>query len=171
MAHTHSSLAEKYPPSPPCSCAVCLAYCTRPGWWTVAEAAAAIEAGYGRRMMLEVAPDLSFGVVSPAFGGNLAGFAENRFAPNGCNFLKDGLCELHGTGHQPLECRFCHHERRGLGPVCHADLERDWNSSAGHRLVVGWSKAVGLWAELSGYGFEWVEAGARRSRHPKPSGG
>jgi hypothetical protein len=43
-----------------------------------------------------------------------------------------------------LECRFCHHDRRGLGPKCHADLERDWKTPAGRALVDRWIKQVGL---------------------------
>jgi len=31
--------------------------------------------------------------------------------------------------------RFYHHERRGLGPKCHADLEQDWKTPAGQALV------------------------------------
>lgn len=138
------TLAEKYPPSEPCSCEVCLAYCARPGWWTVEQAGAALEAGYGSRMMLEIAPELTFGVLSPAFKGCERSIATNQFAKNGCTFLKNGLCELFGTGHQPLECRFCHHDRRGMGPRCHADLEKDWKTPAGQALVDKWIKQVGL---------------------------
>jgi len=58
------NLIQKYPPSEPCSCDICLGYCLRPGWWTVAQAARAIDAGYAGRMMLEMSPDLSFGVLS-----------------------------------------------------------------------------------------------------------
>jgi hypothetical protein len=65
----HSSLAARFPPSPPCSCETCLAYCARPGWWTVDEATRAIEAGYASRMMLEMAPDKTYGVLAPAFKG------------------------------------------------------------------------------------------------------
>jgi hypothetical protein len=108
---THKkSLAEKYLPSQPYSCVICLNYCLRPGWWTVEEAAKAIQAGYARRMMLE-----------------------------------EKLCELHGTGFLPLECRYCHHDRQGLGVKCHADLEKDWNTPAGRSLVVGWSKLTGFY--------------------------
>ena len=39
-------LLEKYPPSEPCSCDICVNYCLRPGWWTVDEAKNAIRAGY-----------------------------------------------------------------------------------------------------------------------------
>lgn len=133
-----SNLQEKYPASEPCSCEICLGYCRRPGWWTVEEAAAAIQAGYGHRMMLEIAPELSFGVLSPAFKGCERSIASNPFAGRGCTFLRQGLCELHGTGHQPLECRFCHHERRGLGLRCHHDLEKDWKTPAGQALVKAW---------------------------------
>ncbi|HTX92960.1 MAG TPA: hypothetical protein VMC09_17240 [Anaerolineales bacterium] len=149
MAHSRRkrplTLAKKYPPSEPCGCAVCLGYCNRPGWWSVEEAGRAVDGGYAHRMMLEFSPDRSFGVLSPAFRGNEMGFATQQAAPAGCNFLKDNLCELHGTGFQPLECRFCHHERVGLGPRCHADLERDWNTRAGQSLVVYWGGLTGLW--------------------------
>jgi hypothetical protein len=137
-------LAKKYPPSDPCTCEICVAYCQRPGWWTVSEAARAIDAGYASRMMLEVAPELTFGVLSPAFEGCEGAIASNLFAVNGCNFLKEKRCELYGSGYQPLECRFCHHERRGLGHKCHADLEKDWHTPAGQALVEKWVKQFGL---------------------------
>ncbi len=137
--HSHSqTLNEKYPPSEPCDCTVCSAYCARPGWWSVAEAAAAIQAGYAARMMLELAPDHSYGVLSPAFRGCEGGFALQDFAGKGCNFLDEGRCELHGTPFQPLECRFCHHDRPGQGPRCHTDLEKDWMTRAGQALVNLW---------------------------------
>lgn len=127
---------------------MCLGYCQRPGWWSVAEAARAIDAGYGNRMMLEMSPDRSFGVLSPAFKGCEVSFALDLYAGRGCTFLEDNRCELHGTGVQPLECRFCHHDRRGLGQQCHTDLEKDWNTPAGQRLVVRWSKFTGFWDRL-----------------------
>lgn len=138
------TLHEKYPPSEPCTCDICLAYCARPGWWTVEEAAQAIDAGYGDRMMLEIAPELTFGILSPAFKGCERSVATNRFARNKCTFLKGERYELYSTGHQPLECRFCHHERYGLGPKCHAELERDWKTSVGQTLVERWIKQVNL---------------------------
>lgn len=137
------TLEERFPPSAPCGCDICKAYCQRPGWWSVKQAQKAIEAGFGRRMMLEVAPDCSFGVLSPAFRGCEGGFALQEYAHNGCGFLKSGLCELHGTGFQPLECRFCHHARMGRGTECHAALERDWNSPAGQALVKVWIACMG----------------------------
>lgn len=138
------TLAEKYPPSPSCSCDVCRGYCKRPGWWTVAEAERAVEAGHARRMMLEMSPELRFGVLSPAFKGCETKFAYQAYAAMGCTFLVDGKCELHGTGLQPLECRYCHHERAGMGLRCHADIEKDWNTPAGRALVVKWAKLVGF---------------------------
>jgi hypothetical protein len=139
------SLAEQYPASPPCSCEICLQFCKRPGWWTVSEAGRAIGAGHGNRMMLELAPDRSFGVLAPAFKGNEAKAALSIFSGRGCCFLNEGLCELHGTGHMPLECRFCHHGRPGQGPKCHADIEKDWRTPAGKTLVARWIKESGLW--------------------------
>lgn len=93
-------------------------------------------------MMLEMAPALTFGVLSPAFKGCEMRFAYNEYASKGCTFLVGSDCELHGTGHQPLECRYCHHERAGLGPRCHAEIEKDWDTQAGRSLVVSWAKLV-----------------------------
>jgi hypothetical protein len=109
----------------------------------------AIEAGYGGRMMLEIAPELTFGVLSPAFAGCEAGFANKLSETNGCCFLKNELCELHGTGFQPLECRFCHHDRQGLGKQCHSALEKDWDSLEGKALIVRWSKLTGFWEKYN----------------------
>jgi hypothetical protein len=138
-------LSVRFPPSPPCACDVCLAYCRRPGWWTVQEAARALDAGLGPRMMLEVSPSRTLGVLSPSFKGNEGHYAFNEFAGRGCTFLtSEQSCELHGTGLQPLECRFCHHDRRGEGPACHRAVEKDWNSAAGRSLVARWAAAHGV---------------------------
>ncbi len=145
MGKTAKSLYETFPPSKPCSCKICRHYCVRPGWWTVKEAALAIDAGYAKRMMLEMAPDLSFGVLSPAFSGCEGDFALSIHAQNGCNFLKNDLCELFGTKNQPLECRFCHHQRQGKGKECHDALEADWNTPVGQALIAQWGKMTGLW--------------------------
>jgi len=138
------SLKEKYPPSEPCSCKICTAYCRRPGWWTVEEAGRAVDAGYGSRMMVEIAPDRTFGVLSPAFRGCEANFALQEYAPFGCTFLLRGLCALHGTGYEPLECLFCHHARKGLGKECHLDLEMDWHTPGGQALVLRWAERYGM---------------------------
>jgi hypothetical protein len=66
---------------------ICLNYCRRPGWWAVAKAARAVNKGYAGRMMLEMSPELSFGVLSPAFSGNKANLAMQVFADQGCTFL------------------------------------------------------------------------------------
>jgi hypothetical protein len=145
------SLREKYPPSRPCSCEICVAYCKRPGWWTVEEAKNALAAGYGSRMMLEMCHDSSFGVLSPAFKGCEQAFATNLFASNGCNFLTNNRCELFGTGYEPLECRYCHHDRRGLGAACHAAIEADWNTAEGRGLLVQWSKQTDFWNRLKAH--------------------
>lgn len=134
------SLREKYPRSEPCSCEICRSYCIRPGWWTVEEAAQAIKAGYGDRMMLGISPDMTFGVLSPAFIGCERYYALQEYARNWCNFLKEGLCELHGTGLMPLECLYCHHLRKGMGLQCHASIERDWRTPTGQNLVQKWIK-------------------------------
>jgi hypothetical protein len=142
---TKPDLHQKYPPSTPCSCNICVSYCKRPGWWTVEEAEKAIGAGYAFRMMLEISDDKSFGVLSPAFKGNEVNYALQVYSKQGCTFLVDGLCELFGTGYQPLECRFCHHERKGLGVKCHNDIEKEWNSNEAKRVIVKWGNITGFW--------------------------
>lgn len=139
------SFYEKYPPSEPCSCRICLDYCRRPGWWILEEAENAINAGYGNRMMLEISPEMRFGVLSPAFKGNEGIYALRIFSDQKCTFLQDNLCELFGTGLQPIECRFCHHTREGEGLRCHADIEKSWNTPAGKRLIVRWGNTTGFW--------------------------
>jgi hypothetical protein len=146
------NLARKYPPSEPCSCEICRSYCIRPGWWTVQETVRAFNAGYANRMMLELAPDRSFGVLSPAFRGCEGTFALQEYASQGCNFLNNDRCDLHGTGFQPLECCFCHHDRPGQGPICHADIELDWNTPEGRSLVTRWCRRIGVWEMLEFYG-------------------
>jgi hypothetical protein len=139
------SLIEKYPPSEPCSCKVCLSYCKRPGWWTVEEAEKAIAAGFASRMMLEVAPEMDFAVLSPAFVGNEGKYSLQAFSKFGCTFLKGGLCELFGSGFQPLECRFCHHSRKGQGIRCHSAIEKEWKTNTAKRLIVRWGNTIGFW--------------------------
>jgi hypothetical protein len=96
-------------------------------------------------MMLELSTDRRSAVLSPAFKGNEGNYALNDHAGNGCTFLTpDQHCGLFGTGLQPLECRFCHHTRRGEGPKCHRALERDWNSHFGRKLVARWATVHGL---------------------------
>ena len=137
-----TSLHKKFPPSSPCSCDICVNYCRRPGWWTVEEADRAIKAGMGERIMLEVSPEMTFAVLSPAFKDNECSFAYNEFSKNKCLFLKNNQCELFGTGLIPLECRFCHHERTGWGEECHNALERDWNTEAGQKIIDKWIERI-----------------------------
>ncbi len=152
-------LAKHYPPSEPCACEMCLGYCVRPGWWEPwKKRPETMAAGYGPRMMLENCPRCSFGVLSPAFKDCEGTFALKNCATRGCTFLTVKRCELHGTGYQPLECRFCHHDRPGLGLQCHADIEKDWNTPAGRALVVQWSKQNGVWARLSLFGLEKLKS-------------
>lgn len=139
-----AGLRERFPPSAPCSCAVCSGFCARPGWWTVAEARAALEAGLARRMMLELSPDRTFGVLSPAFRGNGGFFALQEYARGGCTFHGTGGCELFGADFRPLECRFCRHDREGEGRRCHEAIERDWRTAKGRRLVRQWAVLVGI---------------------------
>lgn len=131
-------LAERFPPSEACSCVVCRGYCARPGWWSVDQAQKALLAGYGVQMMLELSPDRKYGVLSPAFRGYEGMVSLQEYAQNGCTFFRHGLCALYQTGFEPLECRFCHHDRAGQGRICHDALMQDWLTPAGQALVRSW---------------------------------
>lgn len=96
-------------------------------------------------MMLEISPEHNFGVLSPAFKGNEINYALKIFSGNGCTFFSKGLCELFGSGLEPLECRFCHHDRVGEGIKCHSDIEQEWNTPQGKRLIVRWGNITGFW--------------------------
>ena len=135
-------LQDIYLPSDPCSCEICSHYCTRPGWWTPEEAERVLATGYASRMMLEVSPELTLGVLSPAFRGSEGNFATQEYSGNGCTFLTGGMCELHGTGFQPLECRFCHHDRVGQGIECHSAIEASWQTPKGKKIVNRWIQLV-----------------------------
>lgn len=141
----YKNLSEKYPASESCACEICQYFCTRPGWWTVEEAANAIDAGYAYRMMLEMSPKRDFGVLSPAFRGNEGELAIQDYAKQGCTFFDEGQCELYATGLMPLECRVCHHEKLGIGQKCHYDLEKQWQKPDGKRLIVQWGNLTGFW--------------------------
>ena len=143
------NLRECFPPSPGCDCNICRGYCKRPGWWTVEQAEHALSKGYAHRMMMEISPDFDFAVLSPAFSGCEGFIATKETAGNGCNFQKEGLCELHGSDIYPLECAFCHHERVGLGKLCHTYIAREWKSLRGQNLVARWQKLVGLDKKLN----------------------
>mgnify|MGYP006967047274 CR=1 FL=1 len=150
-----ASLRKKYPPSPPCGCDICRSFCVRPGLWSVAQAGAALHGGLGGRMMLEVAPNRTFAVLSPAFHGCEGKIATQLHARAGCTFFEaDESCELHGSVFLPLECAFCHHERAGQGRECHMDLQNDWNTSDGRQLVRAWCRQTGWWEVLGAFGLD-----------------
>jgi hypothetical protein len=109
--------------------------------------------------MLEVSPERTFGVLSPAFRGCEKNFAVQEYSKNGCNFLTNGLCELHGTGLQPLECRFCHHDRVGQGLECHTAIETEWNTPRGKKAVHKWIQLIRFpWAD---YFYELIKTNTR----------
>ena len=141
-------LKALFPPSDGCSCSVCKGYCQRPGWWTIEQAELAISLGYAERMMLEISPDFDFAVLSPAFYGCEGFIATNEGFNNGCNFFKNGLCELHNTEILPLECAFCHHERIGQGKICHEAILTEWKTVKGQTLVKQWQELVKLLSKL-----------------------
>ena len=135
-------LIELFPPSEPCQCEVCRSYCARPGWWTVKEFESVLLTPFYKRVMLEVAPEMTFGVLSPAFNGCENHFALQQFSKNKCCFFKNGLCELAEVQLMPLECRYCHHDRKGKGLDCHNAIEKEWHSAEGASLIESWMEKI-----------------------------
>lgn len=136
------NLYDYFPPSESCSCQICLNYCKRPGWWTLEEFEYLLKTHYYKKVMLEISPEMSFGVLVPAFKGCESNFALQNYANNGCTFLNMNKCQLHKSKYQPLECRYCHHDRVGKGIECHNALEKEWNSFEGQKLVNYWLRIV-----------------------------
>ena len=162
--HHAQTLTARFPASEPCTCPVCVGYCLRPGWWTVDQAADAIRAGYAGRMMLEMSPERSYGVLSPAFKGCELDFARQVFADRGCTFLQAERCELFGSGLEPLECLHCHHASPQAGHRCHAEIGRTWNSTSGRDLIVEWSQQTGFLERVHHIhpGLGWVPGGVAK---------
>lgn len=139
---------QRYPPSTACSCGTCLSFCQRPGWWLVSEAREAIKNGYANRMMLEISFPDSLAILAPAFKGNEGFYATQEFSTRGCTFLEDGRCQLFQKSFRPIECRYCHHDRKGLGTKCHNEIANDWDSNKGRRLIRQWINIVNLTPDL-----------------------
>ena len=144
MDPVNHPLYDRFPPSKACSCTTCISFCRRPGWPLVEEMHLAIDAGLASHLMLEFSPNLSFGILAPAFFGKEGMFALTCFSNNYCTFFDQGRCALFGLPYRPLECRFCHHERIGQGKACHLALAHEWNTSKGKRLVHRWLRMMQL---------------------------
>lgn len=152
-----SAIEQQFPPSPSCSCEICKSYCIRPGWWSLNQAKSVIKNGYSGRMMLEISPGFRFAVLSPAFKGCEGFIAVNECSRNGCTFFCEGLCQLHNSDKLPIECAVCHHDRPGIGPRLHLQLEKQWNSKEGKSLVIYWMKKTGFYSKLNNYCFQYTE--------------
>jgi len=144
MNGVRHSYYDRFPPSPACSCHQCRAFCSRPCWPLIEEASEAIVAGLASCLMVAFSPDLSYGILSPAFRGNESHHALQVFASAGCTFLNQSGCKIFDTHYRPLECRYCHHDRMGLGLSCHLSIAKNWNISKGKRTVHHWLEMVEL---------------------------
>lgn len=142
------NIYNRYPHSQSCSCEVCKSFCKRPGWWTPEQTKEIIKVGYYNKIMLEISPELTFGVLSPAFKGCEMNIAINLFKENWCTFYHNGLCDLHNTPYLPLECAFCNHDSKGQGQKCHTDIEQLWKSKENQKIIKEWGEMVGLWERL-----------------------
>ena len=141
--------------SKPCACAKCKSACeTRPGWPTPEEAERIIDAGHAKKLMYdwweadESLPHI--GVLSPAAigcGGKKApevSFMDRIMGISwGCEFHKQGKCELHGTNMKPFECRIsmpCTDSRDDVS--LHKAAAIRWNSKKGRAVLLRWQTAV-----------------------------
>lgn len=130
----HRSLRDKYPPSEPCSCEICRSYCVRPGWWTVEEASKAIKAGYGHRMMLEIAPEMTFGVLSPAFKGCEGFMLCRSIQKTDAIFIQTAFVSFSGQVCRPLNAAIAIISEKASGRNAMRTLKR----TGAHRSVRPW---------------------------------
>lgn len=129
---------KKFEESDPCSCEICVRMCeTRPCWGTPEDIEKIINAGFGKRLMLDYwcdTPDIN--LLCPAIVGY-----ENKnapFWPNGrCTFLNEkGLCELHDLGLKPTEGKVAIHGKKDEDT--HYEVAKTWKNEKGKILIKLW---------------------------------
>lgn len=128
---------------------------------TPEEAAAAIAAGLGPRLMAdwlepcgELGNDERVYLLCPASIGREGGDApefslydmltmvgSGGLKKGRCNFLRDQRCELHETPHKPKQCRECF-GCQSVGPDNY-DMGRLWNNDEAQALVRRWRASCG----------------------------
>lgn len=133
-------------------CSTCVAMCIRPGWFGLADASAALDAGHANSMMLDSWQLYSravfiLGAAIPGYGGQHSPW----FPRQACVFQSvDGLCDLHTSGFKPLECRaascadsrtFTPEEDEARGSV-HESIAKMWDTPEGVALVERWKALV-----------------------------
>lgn len=157
-------ILKKWPDSAPCSCSACRRMCKRPCWPIPAEVQPLIDAGEGKRLMLDWwEGDFHGGehdrvyLVSPASPGCEGGTApEMEFTDlfsvmlggstplhAGCVFDDGKGCVLHARGLKPLEGRAAHHAGK-QGSNLHKDVAREWDTEEGRTVVAQWCKVNDL---------------------------
>lgn len=94
-----------------CQCDRCKRACnkTRPCWGTPKDILKIINAGYGKKLMLDwwgnmVGDEIDFYMIVPAIKG-YESYRAPIYPIGECTFYKDGLCELHNLKLKPLEGR------------------------------------------------------------------
>lgn len=136
-----------------CDCDRCRQLCTRnPGWFTPAEARAAIDEGYADRMMRdwlepceEVGNTMRIYVLAPAAYGYEGGdaremsFFDFDFHKGWCVLQHNGLCEIHDTMFKPIQCRTAFGcDRDSDAFVDNYDVARLWDTDEGRDVVAAW---------------------------------
>lgn len=127
-----------------CSCEKCVNMCkyTRPCWGTPEEFERIIDAGYGRKLMLDwwiASPNIYF------LSGAIIGYEGQRAPPipmGQCAFLdKNNRCELHDKGLKPTEGRVVIHDQ-GYDDELHCLFPRTWKTKAGMSLIKRWKLEI-----------------------------
>lgn len=156
-----------------CTCPKCVRACRHtPGWMTPEEAARAIDAGLGERLMVDwwvrwpgehAREDGKLLLLCPASRGSEGDFHRDWYGddwdpmaffspPKGkgaCTFLtKEERCSIHDSGHKPIECRevmVCGNEEDYDG--LHENVAGLWATEEAQALVARWVEERGLgWA-------------------------
>lgn len=158
-------MAKKSNTKKSCTCAVCVRCCqSNPGWPTPNEARAAIMAGFAGRYMRdwlepcnEVGNKDRIYVLAPAsIGcegadapemdiGDIFSIFTNAWTKGRCNFLKNGLCEIHDSGFKPRQCRetlACEVNDGGKPASDNYTIARLWNTAKGRSVVTEWGAVV-----------------------------
>lgn len=113
----------------------------RPGWFSPADAARAMDAGLAKSLMLDYwEADGSLGHTE-VIGAPISGYEGRRapYSPVGeCGFLKDSKCSIHSSGFKPLECSVSCCKLKQ--PNLHMKIAKMWASDEGRKAVERWKR-------------------------------
>jgi hypothetical protein len=130
-----------------CTCQECVDMCkTYSCLPTPQEAQRMIDAGFGKKMMLDTRPavshpDIKISTLLPAMVGYERKLSPMEIGISSCIFLVCERCQLHAVGMKPLEGRVAIHDKDPEEERIFFNLLKSmWDTPYGHQVVSGWKQ-------------------------------